>query len=482
MFSEKLNFLMEITKVQNSMLAAAINVDASHISRLRHGNRRLPKNQTFVKPMAAYFAHQIKLDYQRKILADALGAHSEWAEDKDKTAKLIYDWLTDSRDETGHAVDNIIKSFTASVRNAPKPSIIEPCENLTEGNCYYGIEGKRNAVIRFLSAVLKEDAPQTLLLFSEEEISWLYEDNEFAKKWAALLINVLMKGNRIKIIHSVNRNLNELLQAIAKWIPVYASGAIEPYYYPKIRDGLFQRTLFIAPETAAVISNSVKQQTADMLNIYIDDKNAVSALTKDFDNLLHTCKPLMQIFNATDSEGFKTLYFDFLKAEGDCIVMQSGLSLATLPASNIKEMNNPILSELHTACSNQLAESLKHFSYTEILSLPDMSKTSINVPAIYGKASIELTAEQGAAHIKNIISLMKKYPNYTVAFGDALPQDVIICAKEGVGIMMCKTKEPYSAFAFNEQNMTSAFWDYLSNMKDGRADKAKVIKKLNGLI
>ena len=88
---------MEITKVQNSMLAAAINVDASHISRLRHGNRRLPKNQTFVKPMAAYFARQIKLDYQRKILADTLELHGEWTEDKDETAKLLYDWLTETK-------------------------------------------------------------------------------------------------------------------------------------------------------------------------------------------------------------------------------------------------------------------------------------------------------------------------------------------------------------------------------------------------
>ncbi len=32
MFSEKLNFLMEITRVQNNMLAAAVSLDASHIS------------------------------------------------------------------------------------------------------------------------------------------------------------------------------------------------------------------------------------------------------------------------------------------------------------------------------------------------------------------------------------------------------------------------------------------------------------------
>ena len=70
MFSEKLNFLMKITKVQNNMLAAAVSLDASHISRLRHGNRRLPKNQTYLMPISQYFQGKSRLitekDYCRR--------------------------------------------------------------------------------------------------------------------------------------------------------------------------------------------------------------------------------------------------------------------------------------------------------------------------------------------------------------------------------------------------------------------------------
>ena len=68
MFSEKLNFLMEITNVHNNKLATAVKVDASHISRLRHGTRRLPKNQNYLMPMVLYFSRQIKLGYQKRLL------------------------------------------------------------------------------------------------------------------------------------------------------------------------------------------------------------------------------------------------------------------------------------------------------------------------------------------------------------------------------------------------------------------------------
>ena len=111
MFSEKLNFLMEITNVQNNKLATAIKVDASHISRLRHGTRRLPKNQNYLMPMVLYFSRQIKLGYQKKIIGDAIGIKGEWPDDNEMVAKLLYNWLLDNISANDAAVDSIIQSF-----------------------------------------------------------------------------------------------------------------------------------------------------------------------------------------------------------------------------------------------------------------------------------------------------------------------------------------------------------------------------------
>lgn len=82
-------------------------------------------------------------------------------------------------------------------------------------------------------------------------MAWLYEDAAFAARWAELFTRVLMQGNRVRIIHTVARDMNEMLEAVTKWIPIYMTGAVEPYCYPRLRDGLFRRTLFIAPRTAA---------------------------------------------------------------------------------------------------------------------------------------------------------------------------------------------------------------------------------------
>lgn len=44
-FSDKLNFLMNITQTSNKDLATGISVDRSLISLLRNGKRGMPKNQ-----------------------------------------------------------------------------------------------------------------------------------------------------------------------------------------------------------------------------------------------------------------------------------------------------------------------------------------------------------------------------------------------------------------------------------------------------
>ena len=481
MFSEKLNFLMEITKVQNNMLAAAVNVDASHISRLRHGNRNLPKNQTYLMPIARYFSRQIKVDYQKKIISDAIGIKNELPGDSEKLAKLLYDWLSDHTSGSDASVGSIIQSFSGIGQNKTETASFETEEYVGNNRYYYGKCGKREAVIRFLTQVANEEIPQTLLLFSDEEMSWLYEDNAFAKKWAILLKNVLVKGNRIQIIHTVSRDLNELLEAVAKWIPIYATGAIEPYYYPKLRDGLFQRTLFIAPQTAAVISNSVQQKTDGMLNSYIDDKEAVAALSEDFNNYLSLCRPLMRIYNILNADKFKKLYIDFIEAEGDFISLRTNLSLPTMPKELIDEIVDDDLSELYLNICKSYADTLKCYTFTEILTIPKAEDSSIH-PEILGIGSIKLTKKQHVAHINNMISLLKANENYDVVLSDTPIQNIIVLAKENVGVMMINTKPPYCTFAFNEQNMVGAFWDYLSSIKKKTHSRSKTIEDLEKFI
>jgi hypothetical protein len=86
-----------------------------------------------------------------------------------------------------------------------------------------------------------------MFLYSDEDMGWLTETG-FRAKWMALLPQALRRGHRITIIHTVNRGFDEMLSAIEKWLPIYMTGAVEPYYCPRPRDGILLRTLFIAPK------------------------------------------------------------------------------------------------------------------------------------------------------------------------------------------------------------------------------------------
>lgn len=196
--------------------------------------------------------------------------------------------------------------------------------------------------------ILQEDKPQTLLLFSDENMAWLYEDAAFSRRWAELFSTVILKGNRVRIIHSISRDMNEMLEAVAKWIPIYMTGMIEPYYYPRLRDGVFQRTMFIAPETAAVISSSIQQNTEEMLSIFITDRAAVAALKKEYERFFTMCRPLMRVYSGSDSVKFLQTVDNLSASDGEAYYCSAVPPLFCIPERIITMISEKISCETLT--------------------------------------------------------------------------------------------------------------------------------------
>ncbi len=467
MFYEKLNYLMDITGTQNSVLAAAVKMDASHISRLRHGSRVPPKNQNYILPISRFFARNIKDDFQKNVLCGMLHI-AEFPKEEETTAKLICAWLNERTDSAANAAAAFVAGF-ASVRQPHQSPPVRLEENVvkTLDGCYYiGNDGKRAAVIRFLTAVINESNSQTLLLFSDEEMSWMTEDAVFGKRWAELLTAVLRQGNRIKIVHTINRNADEMMEAVTKWVPVYVTGLIEPYYYPKLRDGVFQRTMFIAPKTAAVIASSVSHNSDEMLNLYIEQPSAILALVAEYERYFSLCRPLMRIFGAVNAERYFEDFIDFSANEASAVMLTPVPSLMTMPEevarSIAKRHNLPQFYELWRHCFGLLDVNLSR-PFTEIITTAPKDSDTIPLPMadMFRSETLFYTKEEYALHLEHILSLMKEHKNYTALMSGHIESIIMIWGKEDVGILMARTESPSTVFAFSEQNMTAAFWAYL---------------------
>ncbi|MBV1758609.1 MAG: hypothetical protein KMY55_12320 [Dethiosulfatibacter sp.] len=501
-FSEKLDFLMNMTKTSNSLLSLNTTLDASYISRLRNGKRKPVKRGDYIDKMASYFSKNLNEKYQLTSLQDAMGLKANLPKNQDNLSVLISEWLRDDSDEKTSSLEGFLDEFTNfrfSKSNATSDGLSEIIKiDQKDTEAYYGINGKRQVVISFLSNVIMSNKKQTLLLFSDENMEWLTGSAEFTMQWSALMKQVIMKGNRIKIIHTVSRDLDEMLSAVAKWMPLYMTGAIEPYYYPKKRDGVFRRTLFVSPDVVAVSGSSFGESQDGGSNLFTRKREIIDGLKEEFEAFLTVCRPLMKIFTPQNREVYFQILSEFEKESYNTIIKSEPLSIMSMPAilidkisARLDETQRKMVREYYHLRTQNFVKLVKTNKIHEIIKIPeqnDLHNGTVMYPFtdMVQQGDIYYTIEDFKAHITNIILLLETYKNYSVHIEEN-PDDIksVIVAKENLGVLVAKPIKPSVFLAINESNLTVALWDYLNdkikkqnNAKDNKKTTIERLKKL----
>lgn len=503
-FAEKLDFLMKITHTTNSVLARSIAMDASFISRLRRGVRTPARNVNYIRAMAVHLGRNCSADYQKTALFEAVKSTSKIQPQEFETpTELIQQWLTEETLVADHSIEDFLEGVAHFQFKKTGPVVIDYddgliCRNTSDGQAFYGMEGKQNAVIIFLSLVLKNENPQTLFLFSDEDMEWLTINPEFTAKWAVLLAQVMKNGNKIKIIHTVNRGFDEMLSAIKHWVPIYMTGSIEPYYYPKTRDGLFRRTLFIAPETAAVSSSSVANKTKKAANFLYTDKNKIRALLEEYYDFMAFCRPLMRIFTSNNRKEYLPLLNEFEGEGANTVIKTDGLANITMPGDVVRSIltragnadQEQLLDYQHRR-GKQFIEGLQKCRFIEVIPRPDPEKIKsgrevINFSDLLGESLLFYSPMEYSQHLREVIRLLKTYENYRVHMvGGTDTESSMLYVKEDVGVLIGKSSPPSVIFALNESNMSAAFWDYMNAFinkgSGGRFNRNHTIAELEAI-
>ena len=363
---------------------------------------------------------------------------------------------------------------------------------------YVGNDGKRGATLIFLNEILKSDELSPLLLYSDENMSWLIEDEEFIKMWNLLILKILIKGHKIKIIHTVNRNVQEMIYAIEKWLPLYMIGDIEPYYYPKYREDMFKKTMFVAPGIISMNSQSVGDISGT--TIIIDEPIALENQVDLFNNYIKKCRNLMKIFKGADViKGFH-IRNEFYSQEGETFYKSSSLSLDTMPLDlledildgvNLPKGDKELILNAQRLQNENFVKNIENNKYSEFIFIPEISEIKngkiilshshlmIGKPICYDK-------DQYLRHLKNIIETLEKYKNYNIYILQDRWPNIHLAVKNEVGVIISKNDSLPALFAFNHINMTEGMYFYLEMEKEGLSnldrDKNYIIKKIQNII
>ena len=478
-FGERLNTSMELAELSNARLSRLTHTDPSLISRYRNGVRTPVSNPALAGQISGIIYDYILKRGKENELSEVMGIPVSELEDED-----FFLWLYDQGESQGDGISSaesllgIFDSFTASsFASSSLPSVenivLEP-DNAAEA-MYYGMDGLRAAVLRFLSGAVREKAAH-MYLYSDEDQSWLTKDPAFTAKWAALMLSCVRNGTQIHIIHNVDRDLQEMNDAIKSWLPLYMSGQIEAFFCKKIRNSRFSHTFFLIPERSCIRAFGVSSSPADRVYHYYTEERTLNICKAEYTALLSSSAPLI-----------KPLPAAAYPEVSDVIIVQNSLSIATMSRELAKSFDSPELLKIWEKAHSALLGKLERNLVCECI--PLATKESLHAGAVStsqaltGALEFTYSPEQYSMHIRCITDLLDKYSNYRFYPVPEPPfQNIDLLISDDL-TRITPVIRPGLAFSFEEPSMCHAFKNYAGALMDKcKTDRKSLKESLQSLI
>ena len=473
-FGERLDMVMTLTGLSNVSLSRLLNVDASLISRYRSGIRTPVSNPDISAKLSNILYQRVFRAGRKEALAQIMNL-PDAEPDPDQFAGWLYDsdMLQADSFSTARTLLNIFESWSyeTGIPMLP-PDVAAPEEILSDERVYYhGTEGLRKAVIRFLGRAL-QDGWKKLYMFSDLDLDWLTSDKAYFHSWFSLMSACVRSGIRLHIIHNIDRSLDEMNEAIRIWLPLYMSGMIEPSYCKVSSGPLFGHLLFLSPGTASITAFQVKGAEDSSLYEYHTEADVLESHKKAFRNLLDNTRPMLSLISAEE-------------------IPLSNITIIrnTLPAASMsKELAESFGSEEFLRAwteKNQILTGLLDAGHdiSECFPLADDASLfagNVMTEGFGGCVPRQYSPGRYRMHLRDLLAMMKKYPNYHIYVLPQAPARNMKIALLADHVTITNVLHPSPSFQLKHPAMFRAFRDYTDNLIRRYGMDSEAFEKLTG--
>lgn len=348
---------------------------------------------------------------------------------------------------------------------------------------FTGNKERRQAVLYFLEEVIKEDTPQSLMLISQEEMSWLLEDLDFLNKWKNKLREILNMGHKINIIHWVDRSTHSLEDIIGQWLPLYLTGNIKSWYLPKYSESLIKSTLFLFRNKIVLVGMEGVNPESRYTTL-IKDPLSLSHYQWIFDNVLSKCYPLVNVFSIIEGTKFLKTLHTLKDIEGDLISISNNPGFHTLPEDMFYELlnNNGILGGSRKRCISYyyaLNDLIKKRPLKSIYTKDKINKASERKNDVFkdlsriADKSIYASKDFLKRHYSYLLGKAQEDNSYKIGFIDDTTELNIFINSEGYTFTWNPEKSS-SIVMVSEPNVVAAFYSNLLKIWEDIPRKNKI--------
>lgn len=533
-FGQCLAAILSALDLKCSKMAKEINVDPSLIYKWLRDERVPAYDTLYIEMISQYIAGKVCNSYQMEAISDLLKMHGiEPPESKADIQNKIKAWLLEAQ---GYSLKLRKKAKAWNKNNAKVPGIsgflrkteihhqnshdrhnLNNHEPAVIGDLFCSheqislIKGARevmNATIKLLRQAHKEpkhnDEKILMTLYSEAII--LFEDKDLRHKWIHALCDALNNGWRIILLIRMN-HYNERTIKIIEALQALLSRGDLTLYYQKINENTYNMyELCIVPHAGALFCFSSKVGHPLDTAFWYHGKESIEALTAYYFQYLTFAQPLLKLYPSQKTIEFLKIYAEAEEAPGDKYVFKNELSTITMPLNLYEKYikRNSLSAQeisyrkfLHSKRLETFEAQVKHYKFRDICFIESMERLvrsrNYLFDDYYLLESETIEQEDIVCHLENLISMLKRYDNYEIAFVSEKDfydmTNTCWAIKGNLCVFIESLNESNHIkknFIATEKNIVQAFNDYFAktwrNIPRENKEKANTIRFLQSLI
>ncbi|MGN1016972.1 MAG: hypothetical protein ACI4PL_08245 [Faecousia sp.] len=466
-FSEKLIFLMNITQTSNKELAMELGVDRSLISLLRSGKRGVPKS---VKRMARVFAERSTADFQRYALSDMLGILAlRSALPVQEVADYLEKWLLEDRDMVRDVEKGLQGvSEIPALQGNPAPVVIPQ----GQAAFYFGDEGRREVLLKIMQEIRQAEKPCTVMMVVDDNMEWMLSDYALTKRIQTEMLELARSGVSFCQIVPPMNYVNRYTESLQFWLPLYATGKLKAYYYPRLRGNLYRHSIYVLPGHCAQFNTSIAAGGVNDVTMFTREKTLVDVYERQFREHLSMCRPALTMYNNLPECVEKTS--SFLTCRTDTVQMINTLSLNSMPVQLLEQyisQSQGDWAEILTSFRDSMPEFEARLEERTCI---DMCQVASAREILAGGVSVGAypdnvfyTPQTYILHLENILRLMEKYDNYVfVPLRDRNPLEYNLMANEEGVALIVRSAQPKIVLEVRRSELVMAFRENMLHRAD----------------
>lgn len=474
---ENFNTLVEVMEVSVSRLCRYANYDPSTIFRFRSGARQPAEPERFAQAVSAYVSQELDDVQHREIAGELLGCGADVLADRAVYCQRVQDWLLGShaprQDGVRHFLAKLdefdLNEYIRSIRFDELKVPTAPFQ-LPTSRSYFGLQQMMESELDFMKAAVLSRSMEPVILYSDMPMEQMAQDPEFPKKWMFGMAMLLKKGLTLRIIHSIDRSMSEMMLGLESFIPMYMTGQIEPYYFKAPQNGVFlhfMRSAGTVALTGEAVAGHHSEGRYDLTKV----KSEVAYCRRRAEAMLENANPLMDIYREDGAARLNAFLLADSRTPGRRRHILYTPPLCTMEpdylAALLEKQGLPA-EERQRICAyaQTRREQLEAILLTDTVhqELPRLSEQafaqfppSLPLSGLFCGQDVPYTYETYLAHLAQTEAFAAAHPHYELEFtGGGAFRNLQICIHEGQWAMVSKEKSPAIHFVIRHPKLRAA--------------------------